>query len=116
MAASDELELLERQGWDALSGPDGAAFYERVLADDGVMVFPGTVMDRAAALEAIRTVEPWSRFSLSDIGVVSEGPLGVVVYRARAQRGDAPEYEALMSSVYLLREGQWRLVLHQQSP
>jgi hypothetical protein len=81
-----------------------------------VMVFPGVVMDRAAALEAIRTVQPWSRFSLSDMRIVSEGPVGMVVYRARAQRGDAPEYEALMSSVYVLRNGQWRLVLHQQSP
>ena len=34
-----ELEDLERRAWEALSGAGGAAFYETVMADDGVMVF-----------------------------------------------------------------------------
>ena len=49
---TDELEELEHEGWRALSGPDGVAFYRDVMADDGVMVFPGMVMDKARALEA----------------------------------------------------------------
>nr|MBA2632030.1 DUF4440 domain-containing protein [Chloroflexota bacterium] len=40
-----ELEALEREGWAALTGPDGAAFYAEVMADDGLMVFPGMVLD-----------------------------------------------------------------------
>jgi hypothetical protein len=32
MAAADEVEELERRGWEALSGPDGVAFYADVMA------------------------------------------------------------------------------------
>ena len=31
-----ELEALEREGWEALSGPNGAAFYDELMADDGL--------------------------------------------------------------------------------
>ena len=49
-----ELEELERRGWDALCGPDGAAFYEELMADEGLMVFPGLVLDKPQTLRAIR--------------------------------------------------------------
>ena len=111
-----ELEDLECRGWEALSGAGGATFYETVMADDGVMVFPGMVMDRATSLETIRSVMPWSRFDLHDVSVVGDSHIGLITYRATAKRGDAPEYEAMMSSVYVRRNGEWRLLLHQQSP
>jgi Domain of unknown function (DUF4440) len=111
-----ELEDLERRGWEALSGPDGAAFYEDAMANDGLMVFPGMVMDKHAALDAIRSVEPWSRFDLTDVRVeLAAGAVGLVTYRAKAERAGRP-YEATMSSVYVRVGGAWRLVLHQQSP
>jgi hypothetical protein len=38
----DEMSLLEleRAGWDALSRGEGSRFYERMLADQGVMSWP----------------------------------------------------------------------------
>src|SRR5919107_339822 len=110
------LENLERRGWEALSRPGGADFYEKVMAADGLMVFPGAVMDRSSALATIREVPPWSGFALSDMRVVAGTDVGLVTYRATARRGDAPEYKATMSSVYVRRDGNWRLLLHQQSP
>lgn len=112
----DELEQLERDGWQALSGPDGAEFYEAVMLDDGVMVFPGMVMDKASALDAMRSVTPWTTFDLTDLRVIRPGPdSGVVTYRASAVR-DGRQYEAWVSSVYVRHEGAWKLILHQQSP
>ena len=111
-----ELQDLEHEGWEALCGPGGAGFYETVMAPDGVMVFPGMVMDRATSLETMRSVTPWSRFELRDISVVADGDVGLVTYLATATRGDEPAYEATMSSVYVRRDGKWRLLLHQQSP
>jgi hypothetical protein len=112
-----ELEVLERRGWDALSGPSGAEFYEEHLADRGVMVFPGTVLDKHAALEAMRGAEPWSDYRLEDVRILEVGDdVGVIVYRAHARRGAQPPYEAVMSSTYERRDGTWRLVLHQQTP
>jgi uncharacterized protein (TIGR02246 family) len=117
MAVADEVEDLERRGWEALSGPDGAAFYADVMADDGLMIFPGIILDRHQSLRTIAGAPPWASFDLEDVRVIEAGPDGaIVVYRAVATReGEAP-YRAWMSSVYARRDGSWRLVLHQQAP
>jgi len=114
---TDELEELEREGWRALSGPDGAAFYQEVMADDGVMVFPGLVMDKPRALEAIAGTSPWKTFELADVRVIRPtDDSAILVYSATAQRAGEATYHAEMTSVYAQRDGSWRLVLHQQSP
>jgi uncharacterized protein (TIGR02246 family) len=111
-----EIEQLERRGWEALSGPDGAAFYEDALADDGLMVFPGMVMVKQTAISTIGEVQPWSTFELRDVRVSGDDNAALVTYRAKAQRAGEPEYEAVMSSVYVRRGGRWLVLLHQQSP
>lgn len=111
-----EIEQLERLGWEALSGPDGAAFYEDLMADHGLMVFSGLTLDKRATVHAIRGEQPWSRFLLDDVRVVESGDTAVVAYHATAQRGEADKYRARMSSVYARVDGRWRLLLHQQSP
>ncbi len=113
----DELEALEREGWAALTGPDGAAFYAEVMADDGLMVFPGMVLDKTATITAIAGAPPWQSFELDDVRqIMAASDSGIVTYRAKARRAGEDEYVALMSSVYVRREGRWRLLLHQQSP
>jgi hypothetical protein len=114
----DELEALERAGWDALSTREGAAFYERVMADDGVMLFPMGLFDRAASLDAIRSAPPWASYQLQSIGVSHPATdVGIVVYRAVAQREGEEPYIAWMSSTYVRdSSGAWRMALHQQSP
>ena len=110
------LEEARRDGWQALCGPHGAEFYARLMLDEGLMVFPGMRLTKAEALEAMRQATPWSSFELSDLRVVIVGAdAGLVVYTASAVR-DGRGYRAWMSSVYVQREGAWRLLLHQQSP
>ena len=111
-----EIEALERRGWEALSGPNGASFYEEVMAADGMMVFPGMVLDKSTAISTIRDVQPWSSFELSDVRVATDDKAALVTYRATAQRAGQAEYEAVMSSVYVRRHDRWLLLLHQQSP
>ena len=111
-----EIEDLERDGWRALSGAGGVSFYADVMADDGLMVFPGSVMDKDAALTAIGDAPPWSSFSLDAVRVSGDDAAAVITYRATAQRGDAAPYAAEMSSVYVMRDGRWRLLFHPQSP
>ena len=113
---TNELADLEREGWEALSGPNGATFYEEVMHDDGFMVFPGLTMDKPASLEAIRQAGPWSSYELTDVRVARVGDSGVVTYKAVGQRTGRPPYQAVMSSVYVRQGGRWRLLLHQQSP
>lgn len=112
-----ELESLERQGWEALSGPGGAAFYAELMADDGLMVFPALVLDKAEAIRAIASERPWTSFELADVRVIEAVPdTGIVLYHATAQREGATPYQALMTTVYARRNDRWQLVLHQQSP
>jgi hypothetical protein len=112
-----ELEALERRGWEALSGPGGAAFYSEFMADDGLMVFPGLVLDKAASIQAISDTTPWLSYELEGVRLIGAMPhAATVVYGATAQREGGSPYRALMASVYVRREGNWRLVLHQQTP
>ena len=112
-----EIEALERLGWEALSSPDGAGFYADLMADDGLMVFPGLVLDKPATIDAIAGAPPWSTFELEDLRVIDATPdCAVVVYRATAQRAAEPPYRAMMASAYARRGARWRLILHQQTP
>ena len=112
-----ELEELERRGWAALSGTSGAEFYDELMADDGLMVFPGAVFDKQATVEAIAAAPPWAMFEMSDVRVISASvDAATVTYRATAQRHGQAPYRALFTSVYARRDGTWRLVLHQQTP
>lgn len=112
-----EILALEEDGWRALSGPDGAMFYERVMADEGLMVFPGMVMDKNTSLAAIKGAKPWVEHELTDVLVRELGPTAALItYRATARRDGAETYRALMSSVYARHGDRWLLVLHQQSP
>jgi hypothetical protein len=115
-----KLIALEEQGWRALStGREAAkAFYDAVLADEAVMVFPGGMLieGKAQILQSI-DAQPWSSFHLDGPRVIGLADnAAVVVYRVTAQRGGAAPYAALISSAYALRQGEWKLVVHQQTP
>ena len=111
------LLALEEEGWNALSGPNGAAYYREHMAGDGLMVFPGMVLDKEATVQAIAQAEPWSWFRIEEPRAVLLGQdAGVLTYRAAARRSGGPVYRALMSSVYVRRGGVWLLALHQQTP
>jgi ketosteroid isomerase-like protein len=113
----DVLEL-ERQGWEALAGGSGRAFYREYMADDGLMVVPGAVLSKEEVLSSIDDDNPWADFSLDDERVVRVGDgVAVVAYRAEAKREGADGYVALMTTTYARGDdGVWRVVLHQQTP
>ncbi len=119
MSDHDDLIALERSAWEALSssGDAAAEFYERVLADEVLMLLPGGMVidSRDDVINAMRG-EPWSSFELSDERVVDLGPASAVVaYKATARRGD-DDYTALFNSTYVRDGDTWRLALHQQTP
>lgn len=114
-----ELLDLEREGWRALStdGEAAAAHYDRVLADEVLMLLPGGLVidDRRGVVDSMRG-EPWESFELSDERVLPlGGDAAIVSYRAAARRSGST-YTALFNSTYVREGGQWRLVVHQQTP
>ena len=119
MDYTDELIKLEKRGWQALStGGDAAkAFYDAVLAEDAVMIFPGGMLikGKARILESMAG-PPWQWFELTDPQVFAlSDDTYAVAYKVSAQRAGGEVYHALISSIYARAGEDWQLVLHQQS-
>jgi len=119
MSLHSDLIELERSAWQALSssGHEAAAYYNRVLAGQVLVLLPGGMVidDRAEVIDSMSGA-PWDSFDLSEERVVPLGEDGAVVaYQARARRGDT-EYEALFNSTYVRQNGDWHLAVHQQTP
>jgi hypothetical protein len=119
----DDAELertllrLEHDGWQALSGDDGASFYQHLLSPHSLMVFPGIVLSKERAVDEIEQAPPWAEFSIDDPQVVRlTEQSAVLTYSATARREGQPEYHALMSSIYVENGGAWKLAFHQQTP
>lgn len=117
MELRETLSALETAGWEALKAGTGRRFYAEVLTPDAVMLLPQVgLLEHDRALDGMDG-QPWSWFQLRNPQVV---PLGddaaVLTYRVQARRDFQPEYQALVSSTYVRRDGQWRMALHQQTP
>lgn len=117
MAPDAMFLALEEEGWKALSTTGGAAYYRECMTDDGIMVFPGMVLSKDACIAAIEHAAPWSWFRIEEPRTMRlTEDSAIVIYRASAQRDGQPRYTALMSSVYVRRDGAWKLAFHQQTP
>ena len=112
----DDLERLERAGWDALCAGTGSDYYGRLMTEDGVMVLAhGAVLDRDAVAASLDEAPPWTSYTLSDLRRVSLGEdAAALVYHGRATRPDL-EFAALMTSCYVCCDDAWRLAVHQQT-
>jgi hypothetical protein len=81
------------------------------------MVFPGMVLTKPQTIDAIANGPRWNSVDFTDQRLVRLTPDAVVlVYRASGSRDGGDPYSALVSSVYVARDGEWKVALHQQSP
>lgn len=120
MEPTEDLINLEERGWQALSTGGEAAtdFYRQVLDRDVTMLFPGGMVltDRDTILESMGG-QPWATFRFDDPRVSRPtDDTGLVTYGVVAHREGAPEYSALISSMYVRRDNGWKLTFHQHTP
>jgi len=112
-----ELLSLERQGAQALTSGCAASFYGPLLTEDALMVVPGFIVDKAMFVQMVDGKASWTSFTVEQPRITSLTPdAAVLVYRAIGQRAGQSDYVALMSSVYVKRNGSWKLAHHQQTP
>lgn len=115
-----DLIKLEEEGWQALSseGDAGKRFYRSVLREDAIMLFPGgmVIEGKEKILESL-AAQPWASFRIEGPQVISLSEnTGVVIYKVTANRENSDPYAALISSTYVLKDGKWKLAVHQQTP
>ena len=112
----DTLLQLEHDGWDALCAQTGGTFYGDLMTDDAVMVLVnGMVMDQPTIAASMNDAPPWDSYEITDPQLVplNDGA-ATLLYRAAARRG-SDHFEALMTSTYVLLDGQIRMKLYQQT-
>lgn len=115
-----DLVEIEEQGWKALTseGNAGKKFYQSILHPDAVMLFPGGLrIERKANILASIGDQPWHSYQIKNVKIVElSKKAGVLVYDVTAQSEDLEPYRALISSIYVMENGAWWLILHQQTP
>lgn len=112
----DELVAREAAFWEAAGNGE---FYREAFTDEGLMVLPfaSGVFDKETSIASVDAASPWERFSIEEPRVIELGEgVAALVYRAEGIRSGSAPYRALISSVYVFRDGAWRLALHQQTP
>lgn len=116
MGLLDTLLELERGFWAAAGD---ASYYREHMAEDGLMVLPfqGGILGKPQTLEVVDASDQWAAFELDDVRVSElTGDCAALVYLGTGSRLGAPRYWASISSLYVRRDGAWRLALHQQTP
>lgn len=113
----DSLLTLERAGWDSLCDQTGGSFYGGLMIDDALTVLVnGMTVNRDTVVASLGESPAWDAYEIREPRIVTMGPeVAALVYRATAQRAGEPLFEALMSSTYVLVDGQTRLALYQQT-
>jgi hypothetical protein len=114
----DELIELEQAGWTSLCDGTGADFYGARMTDDGVMVLAnGSVMTRDDVVAALGKAPPWGSYEMDEIRVVPiSKDSAALVYVGTGHRDGAPSFVGVMTSVYVRRDGDWKLAIYQQTP
>lgn len=110
----EELLTIERSLWT-----DGPEAYRRHLDDQCLVAF--TEMAGARSREEVAGMvgdaPRWRDVEIEVEGVARPtDDITILTYRASAARGADERYRALVSSGYVRRGGEWRMMFHHQTP
>lgn len=110
-----ELIELENGFWRAAGNPD---FYGDHFAQDGAIALAMGIMGKSEVIGAMEAAQPWATYELQSPRLIEiSQTVAALVYRTSARRAnDDHDYDAVISSVYVRRRGDWQLILHQQTP
>lgn len=118
MGIQDELLELERAGWDSLCEGTGDQFYGDAMTDDALMVLAnGMVMDRAMVVQSLADAPAWAGYEIDDPHLLTMGDdVYALVYTGTGRRDGGDDFVGIMTSIYVRRDGAWRLAFYQQTP
>ena len=82
------------------------------------MMFPGgmQIKGKNNILESISS-QPWKSFEIEDpIVICVSEQVRILAYRVTALREGSRLYTALISSTYIHKANEWKLIFHQHTP
>jgi hypothetical protein len=113
MKLQDELLQHDLTLWTG--GPDA---YRRRVADECLLAFAplAGVLDREKLVASIGDAPRWEDVRADPVGLLRAAPdVAILTYRATARRQGGDPYSALVSSAYVRRDNDWKLVFHQHT-
>lgn len=109
---TDEIWHEERAFWLA-----GAAEALRKLDEGCLMVLaPTGILTRRKVVDTLSAGPRWQEIGMTDRASILTDDLCVLAYRVTARRPGAETYRALCTTTWMRRDGDWRIVQHQQTP
>lgn len=114
MSLESELLETEERFWQSSGDTE---FWVTHFNDEGVVALPMGLMEKTAVIQRQENARPWSDFAIKDAHVVDLGDdVASISYTAAGRRDGEPDYSAVVTSVYAKRNGEWQLMVHQQTP
>jgi hypothetical protein len=114
MTVQQELLSLEKGFWSG--GPD---FYRKNLDDKCLIAFTEmvSVMNKDQVAATVKDEKRWKNLDIKQKGLLElDNGVAMLTYEVDAERANGEHYAALVSSGYIQRGGQWKMVFHQQTP
>lgn len=115
MAVRDDLLKLETQFWTG-----DADFYREHLDDNCLLAFAemAGVMGKEDIARMVEKDPPqWSDLKFEDKDMIEPADdVAILSYKASGKRGTGAAYNAVVSSGYVKRGGEWKMAFHQQTP
>jgi hypothetical protein len=110
----DDLYAMEQGFWTA-----GADYYRAHLDARCLVAFVGMagVMAKEDVAKSAGDGDRWKDLSIARKGYLQPtAGTAILTYEASAARADGEPYRALVTSAYASRGGEWKMVLHTQTP
>jgi len=114
MALDQDLLKLEKGFWT-----EGGDYYREHVDDECLLAFDG--MAGVHSNEEIAGMNPgagnWNGAKLDEKGLLELLDDSVILtYEVNATKKDGSPYHALCSTGYVKRDGEWKMMFHQQTP
>ena len=113
MSLQDELITVERGFWT-----EGADYYKKNLDDirDGLRRDGRCVQERRDCRDN-PGANRWRDLSIEPKGFLEPAPgFAILTYQVQAKRKTGEPYGGVVTSGYVKRNGEWKMVFHQQTP
>src|SRR5919197_3945106 len=111
MSLADDLLKFEHEQFRALGSVDGAvAFYSDYLTEDGTLAGPYGILDRETTIQMVPRSPVMTDYNIKDVRFIQlTEASALLAYQMTQCREGMDPFEANVCTVYVRRDGDWRI-------